>query len=149
MRFSMLSHVKTIFAVLGIALVAACNDSTAVNGDASGTYPLSTINGSGLPFILQATATDTLVIKSGSMVINADGTFVETLTADETTGGVTTSQTNVCPGNYVQRGNSFTFNEASNSDASCGGSYAASWDGSNTVSLFFTGFTLDYTRQTL
>jgi hypothetical protein len=143
----MRSHVRAIFAVLAIGLVSACNDSTAaVNGDASGTYTLSAINGATLPFLLQATTTDTLVITAGNIVINSDGTFVETLTADETTGGVKTTQTNVCPGNYVQRGNAFTFSETLTGDESCGGSYAASWDGANTVSLLFTGYTLDYTK---
>jgi hypothetical protein len=140
----MRSHVKAIFAVLGVVLVAACNDATVANGDASGTYALSAINGSPLPFILDATATDTLVITSGNIVINADGTFVETLSADETTGGVKTTNTNICPGNYVQRGNTFTFSESLTGDPNCGGQYGAKWDGNNTVSLFFSGFTLDY-----
>jgi hypothetical protein len=148
-EFSMRSHVKAIFAVLGIVLVAACNDSTAVNGDASGTYALSAINGSPLPFILSTTATDTLVIKSGNIVINADGTFVETLSADETISGVTTNQTNVCPGNYVQSGNAFTFNETLTGDASCGGTYGAHWNGSDTMSLLFIGYTLEYTKSTV
>jgi hypothetical protein len=148
-EFSMRSHVKAIFAVLGIVLVAACNDSTAVNGDASGTYTLSAINGSPLPFILSATTTDTLVIKSGNIVINADGTFVETLSADKTISGVTTTQTNICPGNYAQRGDAFTFNETLTGDASCGGSYGARWNGSDTMSLLFTGYTLDYIKTTV
>jgi hypothetical protein len=149
MRFSMRSHVKAIFGVLAIALVAACNESTPPNGDASGTYVLTAINGGSLPFLLDATATDTLVIKSGSIVINTDGTFVETLSADETKSGTTTTQTNVCPGIYTQRGNALTFSETPNSDATCGGTYGASWNGSDTVSLLFTGFTLEYTKQTI
>lgn len=145
----MRSHVKAIFAVLGIVLVAACNEPTVVNGDASGTYALTAVNGSPLPFTLDATATDTLVLTSGSITINADGTFVETLSADETIAGVKTTQTNVCPGNYVQRGNAFTFSESLTSDQSCGARYGAKWDGANTVSLFFTGFQLDYTMATV
>ena len=144
----MRSHVKAIFAVLGVVLVAACNEPTVVNGDASGTYTLSAVNGSPLPFTLDATATDTLVLTSGNIVINADGTFVETLTADATQGGVKTTTTNVCPGNYIQSGNAFTFSEALTGDANCGGQYGARWDGANTVSLFFTGFQLDYVMAT-
>jgi len=144
----MRSHVKAIFAVLGIVLVAACNEPTVVNGDASGTYALTAVNGSPLPFILDATATDTLVLNSGSITINADGTFVETLSADQSLSGVRTTQTNVCPGNYVQSGNSFTFSEALGSDPNCGAQYGAKWDGASTVSLFFTGFQLDYIMTT-
>ena len=114
----MRSHVKAIFAVLGIVLVAACNEPTVVNGDASGTYTLTAVNGSPLPFTLDATATDTLTLTSGNIVINAGGTFVETLTADVTQAGVKTTQTNVCPGQYVQSGNSFTFTESVS--AGCG-----------------------------
>ena len=144
----MRSHVKAIFAVLGIVLVAACNEPTVANGDASGTYALTAVNGSPLPFILDATATDTLVLTSGNITINAGGTFVETLSADVTTGGVKTTQTNVCPGNYVQSGNSFTFSESLTGDPSCGAQYGAKWDGAHTVSLFFTGFQLDYIMTT-
>jgi hypothetical protein len=140
----MRSHVKAIFAVLGIVLMAACNEPTVVNGDASGTYALTAINGSPLPFILDATATDTLVVTSGNIAINADGTFVETLTADVTTGGVKTTNTNICPGNYVQSGNAFTFSETLTGDQTCGGQYGARWDGASTMSLFFTGYQLDY-----
>ena len=141
-------HVKAIFAVLGIVLVAACNEPTVVNGDASGTYALTAVNGSPLPFTLDATATDTLVLTSGTIVINADGTFVETLSADVTQAGVKTTQTNICPGNYVQRGNAFTFSEAFTADTNCGAQYGARWDGATTVSLFFTGFQLDYIMTT-
>jgi hypothetical protein len=144
----MRSHVRAIFALLGIVVVAACNEPTVVNGDASGTYTLTAVNGSPLPFILDATATDTLVLTSGNIVINAGGTFVETLSADVTTGGVKTTQTNVCPGNYVQSGNSFTFSESLTGDTNCGAQYGARWDGANTVSLFFTGFQLDYIMTT-
>jgi hypothetical protein len=140
----MRSHVKAIFAVLGVVLLAACNEPTVVNGDASGTYVLTAVNGSPLPFTLDATATDTLLLTSGNIVINPGGTFTETLSADVTTGGVKTTQTNVCPGQYVQSGNSFTFSEAFTADTSCGAQYGARWDGANTVSLFLPGFQLDY-----
>jgi hypothetical protein len=144
----MRSHVKAIFALLGIVLAAACNEPTVVNGDASGTYTLTAVNGSPLPFTLDATATDTLVLTSGSITINPNGTFVETLSVDEIISGVKTTQTNVCPGNYIQSGNSFTFSEALGSDPNCGAQYGAKWDGANTVSLFFTGFQLDYIMTT-
>ena len=129
----MRSHVKAIFAVLGIVLVAACNEPTVVNGDASGTYALTAVNGSPLPFTLNATATDTVLLTSGNITINAGGTFVETLSADVTKGGVKTTETNVCPGNYVQRGNSFTFTESLTDDPNCGAQYGAKWDGANSV----------------
>lgn len=147
----MRSHVKAIFAVFGIVLVAACNEATVPNGDASGTYALTAINGSPLPFLLDATATDTLVITSGNITINANGTFVETLTADETIGGVKTTNTNVCPGNYVQSGNAFTFQESFPNDpnSNCGGNYPVRWDGANTVSVLLGPDQLDYTKATI
>ncbi|HMJ05281.1 MAG TPA: hypothetical protein VK474_03405, partial [Chthoniobacterales bacterium] len=148
-RFSMRSHVKAIFAVFGIALVAACNDATVVNGDASGTYNLAAINGNPIPLTVVATTTDTVVVTSGVLTINADGTFTETLSADHTTGGVTTSDTNVCPGNYVQRGRAFTFQEPINSDQTCGGTFPVSWDGANSVSALFGTTQLDYIKETI
>ena len=144
----MRSHVKAIFAVLGIVLVAACHDPIIVNGDASGTYALTAVNGSPLPFLLAATTTDTVVITSGSITINTDGTFSEALSADQTTGGVKTTHSDVCPGTYSQSGNSFTFTESTTTpDPNCGSQYSASWDGDKTVSLFFTGYQLDYTMN--
>jgi hypothetical protein len=147
-RFSMRSHVKAIFAVLGVVLLAACNDTTVVNGDASGTYNLTAINGDPVPVLVTATTTDTVVITSGVIAINADGTFTETLSFDHTTGGVTTPNTDVCPGNYVQRGNAFTFQEAFPSDpnSNCGGTYAVRWDGANTVSVILGLDQLDYIK---
>jgi hypothetical protein len=142
----MRSHVKAILAVLGVVLVAACNDTTVVNGDASGTYNLSAINGGPLPVTVVATTTDTVVVTSGVIAINADGTFTETLSFDETTGGVTTPNTNVCPGNYVQSGNSFSFQESLTSDPNCGGAYPVRWDGANTVSVILGSDQLDYIR---
>jgi hypothetical protein len=145
----MRSHVKAISAVLAIVLVAACNDSTVVNGDASGTYNLAAIDGSPLPATVVATTTDTVVIISGVITINADGTFTETLSFDETKGGVTTPNTNICPGNYVQRGNSFTFQESFTNDpnSNCGGTYPVKWDGANTLSVLLATDQLDYIKQ--
>ncbi|MEO8909086.1 MAG: hypothetical protein ABI408_02500 [Gemmatimonadaceae bacterium] len=140
---------KVIVAVLGLSLLWACKDSTAVNGDASGTYTLSAINNIPVPppFTVQATTTDTIVVNSGRLTINNDGTFSETLAYDHTTGGVTTPTTSVCPGHYSQSGNGFTFTETTNAaDAFCGGTYAGAWNGSNAVSLFLSGFTLDYSN---
>jgi hypothetical protein len=143
----MRSHVRAIFAVLAVGLVAACNDTTIVNGDASGTYNLTAINGSPPPATVVATTTDTVVVNSGVIVINADGTFTETLSFDETTGGVTTPNTNVCPGNYIQSGNAFTFQEAFGNDSNCGGTYPVRWDGANTVSVLLgQQLQLDYTK---
>jgi hypothetical protein len=144
--FSMRSHVKVIFAVLGVALVSACNDATVVNGDASGTYNLTAINGTAVPVTVSATTTDTVVITSGVLTINADRTFTETLSFAETTGGVTTPRTNACPGNYVQRGNSFTFQETVTNDPNCGGTYPVRWNGGNTVSILFGADQLDYVK---
>jgi hypothetical protein len=147
----MRSHVKAIFAVACMVLVAACNESTPPNGDASGTYELTAINGAPLPFTLDATATDTLVVTSGSVVVNANGTFVETLSADQITGSVSTTRTNVCSGNYVQRGNSFTFQETFTNDpnSGCGGTYPVKWDGANTMSVILGLDQLDYTKATI
>lgn len=145
----MRSLVKAIFAVLGVVLVAACNDTTIVNGDASGTYSLTAINGSPLPVLVAASATDTVVITSGLLTINTDRTFTETLSFDETTGGVTTSKTDVCPGNYSQRGNDFTFDESRTDNPHCGFSYPVRWDGANNVSAFFNTDQLDYVKATI
>ena len=132
---------KAFLALFGVLLLGACGGdaSTGVNGDASGTYTLQSIGGKPLPVTVATSATTTVTFKSGALTVNTDNTFSETLDFDQTdvTSGAVTSGTSTCVGTYSQRGNSFSFSEASSSDPSCGFTYSGSWNGTNAFTINF------------
>lgn len=138
----MRSTSRTLFALAGVLLLAACMDNsltTGVNGDASGTYNLALINNSQPPAIIfqDLTIPETQTLTGGNFIINSDGTFSETLNIDDTTSSGTTSSASTCPGTFSQNGGTFTFSEANNGDPNCGATYTGSWDGSNTFAFAF------------
>ena len=130
---------KSLLALFGVLLLGACDSSTAVNGDASGTYTLQSISGNPLPYTVGTSATTTLTFKSGSLTINTDQSFSETTDFDQTDNSTNpptvVSGTSTCVGTYAQRGNSFTFSEASSADPSCGFTYGGSWNGTNSFTV--------------
>ncbi|HEV2017060.1 MAG TPA: hypothetical protein VGQ98_02015 [Gemmatimonadaceae bacterium] len=147
----MRTNPKAFLALLGILLLGACGGdaSTGVNGDASGTYTLQSINSNPLPYTVATGATTTLTFKSGSLTIGTDNTFSETLDLDEndTASGSTTSTTSTCVGTYSQRGNGFTFSESSSADPNCGFTYGGAWNGSNAFTVTFApGASAYYTK---
>jgi hypothetical protein len=139
---------KAVFSLVGVLLLAACTDnSVGVNGDASGTYALSSVSGNAVPFTIAVSPTETQTFKSGSLVINTDGTFSDTFDIDDTNSGQTTSQSIVCTGTFTQRGGTFNFSETATSDRFCGGVFAGSWNGSTTFSVAYSqGFVALYNK---
>jgi hypothetical protein len=130
---------KSVLAVFGVLLLGACDSSTSVNGDASGTYTLQSISGNPLPYTVGTSATTTLTFKSGTLTINTDQSFSETTNFDETDNSsgspVVTSGTSTCNGTYSQRGTSFTFSESASADPSCGFTYGGSWNGTSSFTV--------------
>jgi hypothetical protein len=140
---------KAFLALFGVLLLGACGGDafTGVNGDASGTYTLQSISGTNLPVTVSTGPTSTVTFKSGTLTINTDNIFSETLDYDQTISGTLSSTTSTCVGTYSQRGNSFTFSEATSSDPTCGFTYGGSWNGSNAFTVNFgLGATGYYTK---
>src|SRR2546423_4398749 len=133
---------KSLLALLGVLLLGACDSSTGVNGDASGTYTLQSISGNPLPYTVGTSATTTLTFNSGTLTVNRDATFSETMNFDQTDNSsgspVVTSGTSTCLGTYSQRGNGFTFSEAASGDPSCGFTYGGSLNGSKTINVNYS-----------
>jgi hypothetical protein len=142
------SAIKTLFAVLPVLAFAACSDSTGVNGDVTGSYTLSAVNGSQVPMTAFQDATYTLRINSGNINLNSDGTFTETISYTETFSGTTNPQTtSTCLGTYTRSGSSIFFDEPTSSNPDCGGTYSGNWNGSNQLAVNFNaGITAVFTR---
>ncbi|MGH7652997.1 MAG: hypothetical protein ACREMS_14310 [Gemmatimonadaceae bacterium] len=142
---------RTLFALAGVLLFAACTDNSLapVNGDASGSYDLSAINDAPPPVVISAPgASTTETLTGGNFTLNTDGSFSETLTFDDTTSGQTTSNSITCNGTFSQSGQNFTFSEVANADQTCGGTYGGAWDGGSNFQFIFNGgaFVLLYSK---
>lgn len=144
----MRSHPKALLAVMGVLLLAACgggDSTTGVQGDFTGTFSLSTINGTGLPFTIPFSQ-NTVTFTGGSFTIAADGTFSDVLLYQTSSAG-NIDLTSTCPGTYIQSGNSFTFTEPSNpNDSVCGGIFAGSGSGNTLTINFAVGFQAAYSK---
>lgn len=82
--------------LLLLAFVAGCgSDSTGpASVTVTGSYTLQRVNGAALPFILSQTTTSKDEVTSGSITLNADGTF-SNLFGVRSTSGATVTTTSV------------------------------------------------------
>lgn len=136
MTRKLLRHLATL---LSLTLVLACGgDSSGPGGSSAsvnGTYTLKTVNGAAMPVTLATAPGYSLRITSASFTVNANNTFSNTATFQETQGSATVSETETCSGTYTKNGNSLTFTESSAANSDCGGTYNGTWDGSNTLTV--------------
>ena len=112
-------HTKRLLSVIAVILVAACTDNSLTNpyGNVTGTYQLTVFAGRTLPatYTYQAGQISslpnggTIQWTDGTMVLNTNGTFVETNNYVETpNGGSTTSGSFISSGTYTVNGINFT-----------------------------------------
>jgi hypothetical protein len=121
-----------------LAALVACSDSTSPTSIA-GTYNLTSINGSGLPFILQASGPK-IEILSDQIVANAGGTFSESGNYRVTNGTAVTTQIITDAGTYTVSGTAVTF--LFSSDGSTGTGTLSG----NTFTIAGNGFSSVYTK---
>lgn len=94
------------------AALAACSSDTTFPAEVAGSYTLTSVNGSALPFVMPGTPAGTsATLNSGSLVLLDNGRFDEQLrfflsTPDNPTGGNTQAQT---IGDVSAGGGSITF----------------------------------------
>lgn len=104
-------------------LVAACTDNTLTNplNDAAGTYQLTVYAGRSTPATFTIQPGDqnypqypngaAFVVTGGTMVLNSNGTFIETNTYTYTPpGGPTDNESFVSTGTWTLSGENFSFN---------------------------------------
>ena len=112
-------HTKRLLSVIAVMLVAACTDNSLTNpyGNVSGTYQLTVFAGRTLPATYTYSAGQvsalpnggTIQWTGGTMVLNSNGTFVET-NAYTATDNVNGSQSGsfISSGTYTVNGTNFT-----------------------------------------
>ncbi len=112
-------HTKRLLSVIAVMLVAACTDNSLTNpyGNVSGTYQLTVFAGRTLPAPYTYSAGQvsalpnggTIQWTGGTMVLNSNGTFVETndYTATDNVNG-SQSGSFISSGTYTVNGTNFT-----------------------------------------
>jgi hypothetical protein len=144
----MRSGPKGFLAVIGVLLLSACggDNSTGISGDASGSYNLTTVDGTAVPFTYFSDDTTTARVTGGNFTLNEDGSFSQTLNFDATISGQTSIDAITCQGNYTHSGGTYTFAEVAAGDVSCGSTYNGSWNGSNTFLFSLGGHAFVYVK---
>lgn len=123
----------------GLALsLAACGDSSTGPATVDGSYVLSTIGGAKLPANV-VLSTGTVQVTSGSLQLNTNKTFTETLSGSTVSGGGTVAVTLPSAGTYATNGTAIVLSYTA------GGAVTGAWSGSS-VTLVESGYTLVYAR---
>jgi len=113
---------KQLLSVIAVLLIAACTDNSITNplADAAGTYQLTVYAGRSIPatYIIQAGDPNypqypngaTFQVTGGTMVLNGNGTFIETNNYVTTpTGGASQNTSFVSSGTWTLSGVDLTF----------------------------------------
>jgi hypothetical protein len=124
-----------------VALTACGSDGSTAPTPASvaGTWNLTTINGSPLPFVLQA-LDPKVEILSDQITASSNGTFSDTYQFRFTQGTTVTTQTATDVGTYTLNGTavSFIFSDGSSATGTISG---------NTITVAESGFSSVYKKQ--
>lgn len=123
------------------SFVVACGGDSTLPTQASvaGTWNLSTINGSALPFTVQAT-NPKIEYLNDQLIVSANGTFTQTANFRVTNNGVVANQPLVDSGSYTLSGTAATFRF--NSDGSTGTGTISG----NTLTVAQSGYSYVYLR---
>ena len=127
--------------VFAVAL-AGCSDSTGPDtDDLVGSYDLITVDGAGLPVIVDQIGEDKAEITMGTVTLDEDGTFGDVTELRITEAGVVTTEVVSTQGTWTVSGSTVTFvpNDGS-------GNYSMTWNGQLRLTQLFQGFTLVYEK---
>jgi hypothetical protein len=126
--------VRRLASILLIVVAAGCgSDKSNAPKKLEGTYTIRTINNETLPIIFYDDVANSQrgEILSGSMTLNAGGTFSAPWSFRITDHGVVTTPQETCTGTFTRTGNHIVMEEVDNGSF-CGGEYDGDWDGSDT-----------------
>jgi len=151
MRTSSARALRFAIAAATVAMLAACgSDSTGPrNTNVSGTYALTTVDGSSLPFTIPNTGDNTEIVNNATVTLNSDSSYTAVANGTEN-GEDATIITDT--GHYSVSGSQVTFT----SSVIQGGNYTGSVSGSTlTVTIIGafvgssnTSFSLAFTKTT-
>jgi hypothetical protein len=117
---------------------ASCSSSTSPSGSPVGTYTLSTLNGSALPYVMVRTSSDEVDMTKGRLVVNKDGSCSTSITENVTHNGQSSDQTAEGTGTWSGSGQmTFTWSD--------GTTDTGSWS-SRTISIDSQGLTYQFRR---
>ena len=131
-------HLRQLLAV-ALVVAAGCGDAAAPAGPA-GTYELSRVNGSALPFLAQEFGAFRIDILSGSLVLRADHTFMGEISSRQTNGSDAQAMTEQVAGEWSVNGATITFSEIGK------GAYSGQIEGTRLTALR-TGVTFEFVKQ--
>lgn len=106
---SIMRHLLAGFVLVASLACGGDSSTNPANASIAGTYRLSTVNGSALPYTLQSGLTK-VVITSDVLTVADGGTWSETTSATVTVNGQTSSQVVPDGGTWTRSGSSVTFN---------------------------------------
>ena len=128
--------------VMSVSFIGCSSDSATAPTQASvaGTWNLTSINGSPLPYVLQA-ANPKIEYLNEQLIVSANGTFTQTANARFTNSGIVSTQPIADAGTYTLNGTAVSFRF--NSDGSTG---TGTVTGSSLV-VAQAGYSQVYTKQ--
>jgi hypothetical protein len=137
---------RRLACTLLLLVAAGCgSDKSTAPKRLEGTYTMQSLGGESLPMVYyqDSTGAEQAELLSGSITINADGTFSAPWSFRVTSNGQISSFEETCTGPFTRTGNSITITETDNGGF-CGVTADGEWDGDNT--LTFTDEEIVYTR---
>ena len=96
-------------ALLTVLVAAACGDSSGPDNAITGTYTLRSINGEDLPVVIRDAPDDRVEVTSGSLTLNANGSYSDVINFLVSNGTSTFPDRATDSGTYTQSGNTVTF----------------------------------------
>lgn len=123
-----------------LAFAAACGDTSGPDTGHTGLYTLHSVDGDPVPATLFAEGEDYIRVVSGTLTLEADGTFRAVSTLDYRFEGVAATETGSSTGTWSRSGTTVTFT------GSEGDVITAEYDGSGQLTLSEEGSTLVYRK---
>ena len=138
MRKTLLSTVA-----LAVAFTTACGgDSSTGPNSVAGTYSLTTVNSSPLPFVFINDASGKFEILSDVYSVSDNGTYTNPTIVRSTVNGEVTTDTLMSDGTYTRSGSSITLTDSSDPTNKLSGTVTAS-----ALTINASGFVLVYQRS--
>ncbi len=123
-----------------LAFAAACGDSSGPDAGHRGEYTLRSFDGDPLPATLFEDAQDYIRIDSGSLSLDADGSFTIVSTLSYRIEGDAGSETGALVGTYTRSGSTIVLTDTD------GEVFTATYDGANQLTITDEGSVLVYRK---
>ena len=136
---------RVLVAFAAIFALAGCSDSNAPDTSHIGLYQMVSVDGDPLPATVFDARNNMLQVTEGSLALEANNSFVESVALVQTIDGVVgPGESLSCAGHYTRRGNTVTMTSPE-TDSCAGGSVTGTLSGS-TVTVDYDGTTVVFSR---